>query len=78
MSHLIDLLPILFEIFGGATLVLVFALLIYSITVSDADFANRKTSGMIFRLFILSALAAFSFGFASIVEILFEKHTRVL
>jgi hypothetical protein len=78
MSQLIGLLPILFETFAAATLVLVFALLIYSITVSDADFANRKTSTWIFRLLIISALTAFAFGFASIVIILFEKHTRVL
>jgi hypothetical protein len=78
MSHLIDLMPILFVIFGAATLVLVFALLIYSIMVSDSDFANRKTSILIFRLLILSALAAVGFGFASILMILLEKHAPAL
>jgi hypothetical protein len=78
MSHLIDLMPILFVIFGAATLVLVFALLIYSIMVSDSDFANRKTSILIFRLLILSALAAVGFGFASILIILLEKHAPAL
>jgi hypothetical protein len=78
MSRLIDLMPILFVIFGAATLVLVFALLIYSIMVSDSDFANRKTSILIFRLLILSALAAVGFGFASILMILLEKHAPAL
>jgi hypothetical protein len=78
MSRLIDLLPILFIIFAAATLVLVFALLIYSIMVSDSDFANRKISGRIFRALIISALAAFAFGVTSIVVILFEKHPHTL
>jgi hypothetical protein len=78
MSRLIDLLPILFIIFAAATLVLVFALLIYSIMVSDSDFANRKISGRIFRALVISALAAFAFGIASIVVILYEKHPPTL
>jgi hypothetical protein len=78
MSRLIDLLPILFIIFAAATLVLVFALLIYSIMVSDSDFANKKISGWIFRALIISALAAFAFGVTSIVVILFEKHPHTL
>jgi hypothetical protein len=78
MSQLINLMPILFETFGAATLVLVFALLIYSIMVSDSDFANRKTSILIFRLLIISTLAALVFGFACVVIIFFEKHIRVL
>jgi hypothetical protein len=78
MSQLIDLLPVLFMIFAAATLVFSFALLIYSILVSDSDFANRKTTGRLFRAFIISALAAFAFGLASIVVILVEKHIRVL
>jgi hypothetical protein len=78
MSRLIDFLPILFIIFAATTLVLVFALLIYSIMVSDSDFANRKISRRIFRALIISALAAFAFGVTSIVVILFEKHPHTL
>jgi hypothetical protein len=74
MLHLIELMTTLFVICGAATLVLVFALLTYSILVPDSDFSNRKTSVLIFRLLILSALAALGFWLtASILIILFEK-----
>jgi len=78
MAQLMNLLPVLFIAFAAATLILVFALLIYSIMVSASDFANRKTPGRIFRALIVSALAAFAFGIASIVVILFEKHPHIL
>jgi len=78
MAQLMNLLPVLFIAFAGATLFLVFALLIYSIMVSASDFANRKTPGRIFQALIISALAAFAFGIASLVVILFEKHPHIL
>jgi hypothetical protein len=78
MPQLMNFLPLLFMTFAAATLILVFALLIYSIMVSASDFANRKTPGRIFRALIISALAAFAFGLASIVMILFEKHPHIL
>lgn len=64
-------------IFAAATLVLVFALLIYAMLVSEGDFADRKAAIRIFRLLIISALVAFAFGLASIMVILAEKHIRV-
>ena len=74
MLHLIELMMTLFVICGAATLVLVFALLTYSILVPDSDFSTRKTSVLIFRLLILSALSALGFWLAaSILIILFEK-----
>jgi len=78
MSQLMNLLPLLFMAFAAATLILVFVLLIYSMMVSASDFANRKTPSRIFRALIVSALAAFTFGIASIVVILFEKHPHIL
>ncbi len=74
MSQRIDLLPALYMIFATAALVVVFALLIYSIVVSDGDFAHKKAAIRIFQLFFISVLAAFAFGLASIVVILVDKH----
>jgi hypothetical protein len=73
MLHLIELMTTLFVICGAATLVLVFALLTYSILVPDSDFSNRKTSVLIFRLLILSALAALGFWLAASILIIYER-----
>ncbi|MCI0600416.1 MAG: hypothetical protein L0Y50_01220 [Beijerinckiaceae bacterium] len=72
MPHLVDVMPISFAVFSAATLVFVFALLIYSLFVSDSEFANRKTSIIIFRSMVSSAFAALAFGLASILIILLK------
>ncbi len=72
MPRLVDTLPILFALFSAVTLIFVFALLIYSLFVSDSDFASKKTSILIFRSMVSSALAALAFGFASIIIILLK------
>jgi hypothetical protein len=78
MVRLIDLPPLLFIIFGAATLVLVFAFLIYSTMVPDSEFGTRRTSKLIFRLILGSALAALGFWLVSVIILLFEKQAPVM
>lgn len=67
MRHLSNPLPILFIVSSAATLVFIFAFLLYSTFVPDNEFAERKTSIVIFRMAIASALAALAFGIASLL-----------
>lgn len=67
MRHLSNPLPILFIVSSAATLVFIFAFLLYSTFVSDSEFAEKKTSIVMFRLAISSALAALAFGIASLL-----------
>ena len=78
MVRLIDLPPILFIVFGAATLVLVFAFLLYSTIVPDSEFGRRRTSRLLFRLVVGSALAALGCWIASVIVLLFERHGPVM
>jgi hypothetical protein len=75
MPHLINLLPILFIICSAATFIFVIVFLVYSIFVSDSGFAERRTSIVLFRLLIASALAALAIGIASLLLLPIENRS---
>jgi len=73
MDRLIALPPLLFIVFAAATLILVFAFLIYSMMVPDSEFGMRRTSKLIFRLIIGSGLLALGSWVVSVIVLLFER-----
>ncbi len=77
MAHLSALPPLLFVIFGAATLVLVFAFLLYSTMVPDSGFGTRKTSILLFRLIIGSGLLALTSWILSVIVFMSEKQPPV-
>jgi hypothetical protein len=73
MAHLSALPPLLFVIFGAATLVFVFAFLLYSTVVPDSEFGTRRTARLFFRLIIGSGLLALGSWILSVIVLLFEN-----